>query len=372
MLRETYMLRAIELAKLATGKTNPNPLVGAVIVKEDRIIGEGYHRQIGDLHAERHALSQVTESPEGATIYVTLEPCCHYGKQPPCTQALIDAGIKKVVVGSKDPNPLVAGKGVAALRAAGIEVVEDYMEKECDAINPVFFHYIQTKLPYIALKYAMTADGKIATVTGKSQWITNQKAREHTHCLRNYYKGILVGIGTVLADNPTLTCRLEHGRNPIRIVCDTHLRIPLDCNLVKTINEAPLIIAYYSGDAQKIDALTKAGATLLVVSEKNGHINLKELCQSLGEMSIDGILVEGGGEIHASFLEHQLVNRIYTYIGGKIFGGNSPYTPVRGTGINEVEDSLLLTPPLVTTFGTDILLEYGVLQHRKESTCSQE
>lgn len=238
-----YMRRAIELALSAKGRTNPNPMVGAVIVKDGRVIGEGYHHRYGDLHAERDAIKNLKKSAQGATIYVTLEPCCHYGKQPPCTLAIVEAGISRVVIGSRDPNPLVSGQGAAFLRKNGIEVIEDYLREECDGINPVFFHYIVNKEPYVALKYAMTADGRIATDFGDSKWITGQRARAYVHDLRSYYTGILAGIGTVLADDPLLTCRLPGGRNPIRIIMDSHLKIPLDCNLVKSINEAPLIVA---------------------------------------------------------------------------------------------------------------------------------
>lgn len=251
-----YMRRAIELALKAKGCTNPNPMVGAVIVKDGDILAEGYHHRYGDLHAERDAIKNLKESAQGATIYVTLEPCCHYGKQPPCTQAIVDAGISKVVIGSRDPNPLVAGKGVAFLREHGIEVIEDYHREECDGINPVFFHYIVSGEPYVALKYAMTADGRIATDFGDSKWITGQRARAYVHDLRNYYTGILAGIGTVLADDPLLTCRLPGGRNPIRIIMDSHLKIPIDCNLVGSVNEAPLIVACldkYLSDNENVD-----------------------------------------------------------------------------------------------------------------------
>ena len=239
---EKYMRHAINLAKTAAGHTNPNPMVGAVIVKDGRIIGLGCHERYGELHAERKALQQLTEPADGAEMYVTLEPCCHYGKQPPCTEAVIKSGIKRVIIGSADPNPKVAGKGVRQLRAAGIEVIEDFMREECDSINPVFFHYITRNIPYVALKYAMTADGRIATDAGKSMWITGEEARAHVHTLRNYYSGILAGIGTVLADDPLLTCRMPGGRNPVRIILDSDLRIPMESRLVQTAKETPLIV----------------------------------------------------------------------------------------------------------------------------------
>ena len=208
---QDYMKRAIELAKKGEGWTNPNPMVGAVIVKDGRIIGEGYHARCGELHAERNAIASLTESAEGATLYVTLEPCCHYGKTPPCTEAILEQKIKKVVIGSRDPNPKVAGKGAKILRDAGVAVVEDFMRDKCDELNPIFFHYITTKTPYVVMKYAMTLDGKIATKTGASKWITQEAARREVQYMRHRYMGIMVGIGTVLADDPMLNVRTKYG-----------------------------------------------------------------------------------------------------------------------------------------------------------------
>lgn len=356
------MRHAISLATRAVGHTNPNPMVGAVIVKNGRIIGEGYHQQIGGLHAERNALANCTEDPEGATIYVTLEPCCHYGKTPPCTEAIIEQKLAKVVIGSRDPNPKVSGKGVQILRAAGIEVVEDFLREECDAINPVFFHYIRNKQPYVALKYAMTADGKIAVNTGASQWITGEAARHHVHELRNYYRGILVGLGTALQDDPMLTCRIPGGRQPVRIVCDSHLRIPLDCKLCNSTDQAPLIVACFDPSEQKKQALEEKGVQVLVVKESNHELDLRDLLFQLGQMDIDGILVEGGSTINASFLEAGLVQHIYAYVGAQIFGGSTSYTPVSGTGIQAVSDSLKLVSPKVQIFDPDVLIEYDVQQ----------
>ena len=358
MSNQRYMRRAIELATLAAGKTNPNPMVGAVVVKNDKIIGEGYHQYIGGLHAERNALANCTESPEGATIYVTLEPCCHYGKTPPCTEAIIENKLAKVVIGSRDPNPKVAGKGAKLLREAGIEVEEDFLREECDTLNPVFFHYIQNKMPYIALKYAMTADGKIAVNSGESQWITGEVARNHVHQLRNYYKGILVGIGTVLQDNPLLTCRLPEGRNPVRIVCDSHLRIPIDCQLCNSTNQAPVIVACIDDPQGKQATLEAKGVQVLFVKEANGTIDITDLLTKLGQQDIDGILVEGGGRINAAFVKEKQVHHVYAYVGAQIFGGVNEYTPVSGAGIETVAESLKLTNPKVQTFGTDVLIEY--------------
>ena len=374
---EKYMRHAINLAKTAAGHTNPNPMVGAIIVKDGRIIGLGCHERYGELHAERKALQQLTEPADGAEMYVTLEPCCHYGKQPPCTEAVIKSGIKRVIIGSADPNPKVAGKGVRQLRAAGIEVIEDFMREECDSINPVFFHYITRNIPYVALKYAMTADGRIATDAGKSMWITGEEARAHVHTLRNYYSGILAGIGTVLADDPLLTCRMPGGRNPVRIILDSDLRIPMESRLVQTAKETPLIVIRRKKEqpaSQKTGAvpvdperaemlaerqalLEAAGVTVLAVGEDAYGLRIPEVLQELGKRKIDGILVEGGSHVNASFVRAGAVQHIYAYVGAKIFGG-SQYPPVRDAGIWQVEDALELTNPKVQIFGSDVLLEY--------------
>ena len=245
---EEYMRRAISLAKKGVGLVAPNPLVGAVIVKDGEIIGEGWHRRYGDLHAERHALSNVTAEPKGAVMFVTLEPCCHTGKQPPCTEAIVEAGISEVYIGSRDPNPLVSGKGVAYLKEHGVIVHEDYLRAECDEINTVFFHYIRDKRPYVIMKYAMTIDGKIATSTGKSKWVTSEAAREHVHKRRGIYTAIMVGSNTVLKDNPMLNVRIPSVRNPVRIVVDSKLVTPLESKLVKTAGDIRTIICTASDD----------------------------------------------------------------------------------------------------------------------------
>ncbi|CDE46438.1 diaminohydroxyphosphoribosylaminopyrimidine deaminase /5-amino-6-(5-phosphoribosylamino)uracil reductase [Clostridium sp. CAG:411] len=357
-MERKYMERAIELAKRARGFTSPNPMVGAVIVKDGRVIGEGYHERCGELHAERNALASLTESAEGATIYVTLEPCCHYGKTPPCTEAIIEHKLAKVVIGSRDPNPLVSGKGAAILRKAGIEVVEDFMREECDAINPIFFHYITTKRPYVAMKYAMTMDGKIATRTGASRWITGEAARNHVQTLRHAYKGIMVGIGTVLADNPMLNCRMQGGIDPVRIVCDTHLRIPMDCQIVQTADTIETILATSTNEKEKIDQLIKKGVQILQIPEKDGCIDLNLLMQTLGEKGIDSILLEGGGRLNDSFLREKLIQKAYVYLAPKIFGGEDAKTPVEGIGVSLPEQSANFKLQQIQQIEEDILLEY--------------
>lgn len=375
MAEEQFMKRAIELAKQGAGWTAPNPLVGAVVVKNGRVIGEGYHRKYGELHAERNALAACTEDPAGATLYVTLEPCCHYGKTPPCTEIIIEKKIAKVVIGSRDPNPKVAGKGARILREHGIEVVEDYMREACDALNPVFFHYITTKTPYVVLKFAMTLDGKIATRTGASKWITGEAARNHVHQLRGRYAGILAGIGTVLADDPMLNCRIDGAHQPLRIILDSHLRIPMGSRLVRSAKEYPLLIVCNESirereeGASRIQKLEEAGAKVWTLPEKNGHPDLNVLMQRLGEEKIDSVLIEGGGTVNEDALKAHIVHRVYAYIAPKIFGGEDAKTPVEGSGIRLPQECAKLRLAKITVLLNDMLLEYDV---EGETECSPE
>lgn len=375
MAEEQFMKRAIELAKQGTGWTAPNPLVGAVVVKNGRVIGEGYHRKYGELHAERNALAACTEDPAGATLYVTLEPCCHYGKTPPCTEIIIEKKIAKVVIGSRDPNPKVAGKGARILREHGIEVVEDYMREACDALNPVFFHYITTKTPYVVLKFAMTLDGKIATRTGASKWITGEAARNHVHQLRGRYAGILAGIGTVLADDPMLNCRIDGAHQPLRIILDSHLRIPMGSRLVRSAKEYPLLIVCNESTrdreegANRIQKLEEAGAKVWTLQEKNGHPDLNVLMQRLGEEKIDSVLIEGGGTVNEAALKAHIVHHVYAYIAPKIFGGEDAKTPVEGSGIRLPQECANLRLAKITVLLNDMLLEYDV---EGETECSPE
>ena len=370
---EKYMRQAIALALKGTGRVNPNPLVGAVVVKDGRVIGEGYHQQYGCPHAERNALAACTESPAGATIYVTLEPCCHHGKNPPCTQALIQAGVSRVVVGSADPNPLVAGKGIAQLKAAGIQVEEGCLQAECDAINFIFFHYITTKQPYLALKYAMTADGKIACHTGASRWITGEAARHHVHQLRNKYAAIMVGTGTALADDPELTCRIENGNNPVRIVCDTQLRTPLSAKLVTTATEVSTIIATCCQDEIRHKPYQEAGCQVWVLPAKNEVVDLHALLQRLGQEKIDSVLVEGGGQLNWSLLQAGLVQRVYTYIAPKIFGGDAAKSPVGGIGVDTPQQAFQMKVVSTQQLGDDFLLEQEVVSscYSADGSCNQ-
>lgn len=367
MNQEDYMRRAIELAKRGLGKVNPNPLVGAVIVKDDRIISEGYHAEYGRLHAERDAFSHLEnkQDAEGAEMYVTLEPCCHHGKQPPCTEAIIEHGISKVYVGSADPNALVAGKGVQQLRDAGIEVVTGFLKEECDALNHIFFHYITKKTPFVLMKYAMTLDGKIATHTGHSMWVSGEASRQRVQQTRNALSGIMVGIGTVLNDNPRLTCRLEGGRNPIRIICDSKLRIPLSASVVTTAGEIPTILATIEPHAEynrfwheQKAALEEEGVKVLAVNEINGRLDLRDLMQKLGEMNIDSVLLEGGSTLNYAALQAGIVNRVEAYVAPKFFGGAGFYTPVGGEGVEFATEAMGCKLISTEQVGEDILLTY--------------
>lgn len=377
MTDQEYMLRAIQLAKKGEGWTNPNPMVGAVIVKDGRIIGEGYHKKCGELHAERNAIASLTESAEGATIYVTLEPCCHYGKTPPCTEAIIEQKIKKVVIGSRDPNPKVAGKGAQILRESGITVVQDFMREECDRLNPVFFHYITTKTPYVVMKYAMTLDGKIATKTGASKWITGESARQEVQHMRHRYMGIMAGIGTVLADDPMLNVRVEGWKSPVRIVCDSSLRIPLDSQIVRSAKEYRTIVAYAGREGneeitEKIERLHAKGADTVCCPDEKGQIDLKKLMTYLGNEGIDSILLEGGGTLNDSALRAGIVKEVHCFIAPKLFGGKNSKTPVQGIGIGLPSEALKLKCTDICRIGEDIRIICQVCEKEQEGPCLQE
>lgn len=357
---QEYMRRAIDLARQGAGWTAPNPMVGAVIVKEGRIIGEGYHRKCGDLHAERNAFASLTEPAQGATLYVTLEPCCHHGRTPPCTEAIIQHGIGRVVIGSRDPNPLVSGKGAALLRQHGVTVEEDFLQAECDELNPVFFHYITTGRPYVVMKYAMTLDGKIATRTGASKWITGEAARQHVHGLRGRYSAILAGIGTVLEDDPLLNCRIPGGHQPVRVIADSHLRLPLDCQIVKTAAEYRTIVACADGPAEKETALRDLGLEVLRLPDPEGRVDLRALMAHLGREQIDSVLIEGGGQLHEAALRAGIVNHVCAYVAPKLFGGAAAKTPVEGQGVETPDAGVTLKGLHLTQLGEDLLLEYDV------------
>ncbi len=361
-----YMRLAIELAKQGAGYVNPNPMVGAVIVKDDRIIGQGYHERFGGLHAERNVLKNCSESPVGGTLYVTLEPCCHYGKTPPCTEAIIESGIARVVVGILDYNPLVAGKGVEILRKNQIQVDIGVLENECKHLTRVFKKYITTKRPFVLMKYAMTMDGKIATYTNHSKWISGEEARDQVHRLRHDFSAIMVGVNTVIQDNPLLTCRMENGRNPIRIICDTNLRTPLTSQIVETAKDVETYIVTACDEEEKLSAYQEYGCKFIRVKKKDNHIDLGELMDCLGEMQIDSVLLEGGGTLNWSALKQQIVDEIQVYVAPKIFGGTAK-SPVGGLGISMPADAVMLKPYAFSQVGDDYLIESEVIY-----SCLQE
>lgn len=372
MKDESYMKQALMLAGKGVGWVNPNPLVGALVVKNGKIIGEGYHRKYGEAHAERNAFASCSESPQGATLYVTLEPCCHFGKTPPCTQAVLENGIQRVVVGAQDPNPLVAGKGIQMLRQHGVEVAEGVLKVECERLNTVFFHYIRTQTPYVVMKYAMTMDGKIATYTGKSKWITGEAARQHVQQDRHRYSAIMVGVGTVFEDNPMLTCRLPGGRSPIRIICDTHLRTPLQSQIVQTAAEYQTMIATCCTDSFKIQQYQNAGCEVLVLPLKKSHVDLNALMQELGKKGIDSILLEGGGTLNWSALNSGIVQKTQVYIAPKLFGGTGAKSPIGGLGVQVPAQAVRLSPPKIIVLEEDVLLESEVLACLQESLKKSE
>lgn len=355
MTKYEYMQLAIELAKKGMGYTSPNPMVGCVVVKQDKIVTQGYHERYGEYHAERNALTRYPGDLTGAEMYVTLEPCCHHGNTPPCTDIIIEKGIRKVYVGSMDPNPKVAGKGIQILRDHGIEIETGILEKECLALNEVFFHFITTKRPYVVMKYAMTLDGKIAASTGDSKWVTGEEARRHAHFLRKKYRAIMVGIGTVLADDPLLNCRIEDGVDPIRVVCDSHLRIPADSQIVKTAQNIPTIVCFAKGDDGKIKQLQEAGVEVLQC-ERQGRVDLDTLMKVLGQRNIDSVLIEGGGTLHGTVLKAGLVNEIYGYIAPKLIGGEEAKSPVEGKGFPRMQEAKKVWEIEIIPLGDDICI----------------
>ena len=353
--KQEYMRRALALAQRGAGHVNPNPMVGCVIVKDGKIIGEGWHEHIGGLHAERNAFAHCTEDCTGADLYVTLEPCCHWGRTPPCTDAVIEHKIGRVFVGCLDPNPLVAGKGAQILRDAGIEVETGVCEDECRRVNEVFFHYITHKTPFVTLKYAMTLDGKIAAHTGDSRWVTGETARRHVHETRNRLPAIMVGIGTVLEDDPLLTCRIDGGRDPIRVICDSRARTPIDSRIVQTANKIPTYIAVV-GRNERTAELERHGVHILECKTKNERVDLADLMCQLGALGIDGLLLEGGSALAFSALEAGVVHRVQAYIAPKIIGGAGAKSPVGGLGFDKMVQALPLKDVTCMPMDEDFLI----------------
>jgi len=364
---EHFMREALALAAQARGRTSPNPMVGSVVVKDGRIVGRGYHVRAGAPHGEVVALENAGPLAKGATLYVTLEPCCHYGKRtPPCTKTIISTGIGRVVTAMRDPNPLVYGKGLEELSQAGIEVTVAILEDQAKALNEVFMKYIVTKRPFVLLKVAASLDGKIATVTGESRWITNERSRLLVHELRDQVDAVMVGINTVLRDDPLLTTRLPHGggKDPIRIVVDSHLRLPphakiltssaTACTIVATTPRAPL---------DKRHQLEAAGAKVLVIDMDGSGVALGALMQQLGAMQVTSILLEGGGELHASALRAGVVDKVLYFLAPKLIGGRSAPPAIGGEGFAHLAEAVTLDRMQVKQLDGDILIE-GYVRRR--------
>ena len=376
-----YMRMAIELAKKGEGAVNPNPLVGAVVVKDGKVVGKGYHRFFGGPHAEVYALEEAGKEACGATIYVTLEPCSHYGKTPPCAKKIIDMGIKKCFVGSSDPNPQVAGKGVAMLKKAGIEVVENVLKDECDKLNQVFFKYIKTKIPYLFLKCAITLDGKIATKTGNSKWITNEIAREKVQFYRNKFMGIMVGINTVMLDNPSLTSRIQNGVNPFRIVVDSHLKIDENCKVIKNNEDEKTVIItsqknQFVENSENINdkdfeikmkqkRLSQNNKVKFIFFDKE-KFSFKEMLEEIGKMGIDSVLLEGGESLISLAFKEEVIDAGEIFVANKILGDKNAKPFISGFSKDKMEEAILLNNVKNNIYGENIGMEFYLKKYSEK------
>ncbi|NBJ67952.1 MULTISPECIES: bifunctional diaminohydroxyphosphoribosylaminopyrimidine deaminase/5-amino-6-(5-phosphoribosylamino)uracil reductase RibD [Clostridia] len=348
-----YMDIALNHARAMKGQTDPNPLVGCVIVNHNRIVGIGTHLQAGEPHAEIHALRMAGEQARGGTLYVTLEPCSHYGRTGPCAETIVHAGIEKVVIATLDPNPIVSGNGVAILKKADIDVEVGICEEKARKMNEVFHTFMVHKRPFITLKTGITMDGKIATHTAHSKWITSEEARKDVHQLRHQHMGVLTGINTVLKDNPALTARIPNGRNPLRIVMDSTLKIPLHYQLIQDQQAETWIFTTAKHDQEKRSALEALGIRIIVTA--NSHmVNPQEVVAYLGEQGISSLLLEAGGAVNAAFLEQQLIDKLILYMAPKLIGGKEAPTFLEGAGAKTMEEAIELTDITIETIGKDI------------------
>jgi diaminohydroxyphosphoribosylaminopyrimidine deaminase/5-amino-6-(5-phosphoribosylamino)uracil reductase len=358
-LDEKYMHMALKLAAKARGRTSPNPMVGAVVVKDGRVISHGYHRKAGEPHAEAIALRKADRAAKGATLYVTLEPCSHTNKRtPPCSPLVIQSGVKRVVIAMIDPNPKVSGGGIKAIRKAGIEVVTGVLQNEAKKLNEAFIKHVTTKMPFVTMKIAQTLDGKIATVTGESKWITGKEAREEGHRLRDAHDAILVGINTVLKDDPSLTTRIPGGRDPIRVIVDSKLRIPINAKVMTQQSSAKTIVATVSGTPKnKIEKLQNAGVNVLLVKGKNGRVDLYDLMMKLGRLDIMSLLIEGGAEVNASALNSGIVDKVVMFIAPTIMTGKDSLCSIGGISPKKLGHAIRLTDVTSRFVGQDLMIE---------------
>lgn len=352
---EKYMELALNLAIKGEGRVNPNPLVGAVVVKDNKIVGQGYHKFFGGPHAEVYALDEAGENAKGATIYVTLEPCSHQGKTPPCVEKIKKMGIKKCVVAILDPNPLVVGRGIKILEEAGIEVITGVLEQKAKKLNKVFFKYITTKKPYLFLKTAITLDGKIATSTKDSKWITNEKSREKVQHLRNKYTGIMIGINTLLNDNPRLTARIEDGRNPYRIVVDPHFKTPADCNFSLFEDNKSIIVTSKESICDKTQEFLKRGIKFIYL---DGHdFSVDAILDEVAKLNIDSVLLEGGSFLISKAFSENRIDGGEIFIAPKILGGGLPF--IDGFDFKEMKDSFKLENVKFNVYDDNISIEFN-------------
>ena len=372
---DRFMWMALDLARQGRGRTSPNPLVGAVVVQDTEVVGTGYHQAAGSPHAEIIALKKAGEKAKGATLYVNIEPCSHYGRTGPCTEAIIKAGISRVVAAIQDPNPLVSGRGFAQLREAGVKVKEGVLEDKARRLNEVFIKYITTGLPFVGIKVAMSLDGKIGTMTGESHWITGEKSRQFVHRLRDQSDVILVGIETVLKDNPRLTTRVEgsEGKDPVRVIVDSSARLPLDARVVETSSSARTILAVTNqAPPDKCRALEDRGVEILTLPSLHGRVDVTYLMKQLAERELTTVLVEGGGTLNYSLLEQSLVDKLFVFIAPLLIGGAKSPTAFAGAGIESLKKAWAVEDIEMKQFDQDMLLiGYPVPAHKQAETVSQ-
>ncbi|MDF0726157.1 bifunctional diaminohydroxyphosphoribosylaminopyrimidine deaminase/5-amino-6-(5-phosphoribosylamino)uracil reductase RibD [Cytobacillus sp. S13-E01] len=353
MLDNDYMKLAINVARAGVGQTAPNPVVGAVIVKDGRVVGVGAHLRSGEPHAEVHAIRMAGENAKESTVYVTLEPCSHHGKTPPCAELLIENRVKRVVIATTDPNPLVAGNGIKRLESAGIAVEVGLLKAEADDLNKIFYHNIEKKLPYVTLKAATSLDGKIATAKGESKWITGPEARLDVHKYRHQHDAILVGVNTVIADDPSLTTRLPNGgKNPIRVIMDTHLRTPLNSKVITDGEALTWLIVGNQIKEEVKKRYTEKGVRVFVVPFEK--IVIKDMLKILAENGITSVFVEGGSQVNGSFVKEKAVDQVIMYIAPKIIGGNDAPSSIGGSGFDKIAEVFQLSIQSVEQIGSDI------------------
>lgn len=356
---DRFMWMALDLARQGRGRTSPNPMVGAVVVQDTEVVGTGYHQAAGSPHAEIVALRKAGEKAEGATLYVNMEPCSHHGRTGPCTEAIIKAGIGRVVAAMQDPNPIVSGRGLERLREAGIKVKEGVLEQKARRLNEAFIKYITTRLPFVGIKVAMSLDGKIGTMTGESYWITGEKSRQFVHRLRDQTDAIMVGIETVLKDNPRLTTRVEsgEGKDPVRVIVDSTARLPLDAKVVESSSAAGTILAVTDqAPPDKCRILAEKGVKIITLPAVEGRVDLTALMKKLAEREITTVLVEGGGTLNYSLLDQDLVDKLFIFIAPLIIGGAKSPTAFAGAGIKSLSKAWAIEDIEMKQFDRDLLL----------------